>query len=77
MTSFPIINLIKEMTDIDRDKRIRISQVEQRLSNINIEIITGTSIATKLTAQNQTDLLDDLGNAEYDDIQVKLMMKER
>ena len=77
MTSFPIINLIKEMTDIDRDKRIRISQVEQRLSNINIEIITGTSIATKLTAQNQTDLLNDLGNAEYNDFQVMLMMKER
>ena len=86
MSSFQIMNLIKEMTHIDKNKRIRIAQVKQRLTNMNIEILTKTRMASELTAQNQTDLLndqyctslvDDLGKAEINDIQVKLMMRER
>ena len=46
-------------------------------NNFNIEIITRTAIASQLTAQNQTDLLNDLGSAELNDHQVKKMMKER
>ena len=77
MTSFPIMNLIKEMTHIDANKRIRIAQVEQRLTNMNIEIMTRTSIASELGARNQADLSNALRRAEFNDHQVKEMMKER
>lgn len=75
MTSIPIMNLIKKMTHIDHVKRISIRGLEQRLTNI--EILTRASIASQSTTQNQTDLLNGLGNAEYNDHQVKQMMKER
>ena len=70
MTSFPILNLIKEMTHIDKNKRIKIPQVEQRLANINLEIISKANIESQLIAQGQAGIL----NQDY---QVDEMMKER
>ena len=70
MSSFPILDLIKKMTNIDQNKRIKIPQVEQRLANINLEVITKANIDTQLIAQGQSEIL----NQDY---QVDEMMKER
>ena len=69
MTSFPILNLIKEMTHIEKNKRIKIPQVEQRLANIKLEIVTKVDIENLLTAQGHTVILDT-------DYQVDEMMQE-
>ena len=70
LASFPILNLIKEMTYFDMNKRIKIPQVEQMLANINPAIITKLDIEIQLSAQGQTGIL-------HQDYQVDQMMKER
>ena len=70
MSSFPILDLIKQMTDIDQNKRTKIHQVEQRLAKISLKIITKATIDSRLIAQGQTGIL----NRDY---QVDEMMKER
>ena len=77
LSSFSILNLIREMTHIEKNKRIKVHQVEQRLANINIEVITKGDIMNELSAQGHLALLNSFANAEIDDFQVNTMLNER
>ena len=69
LKTYPILNLIKEMTHFEKDKRIKIPQVVQRLATINLEIITKATIEAELTAQGH-----EISNEHFE---VELMLKER
>ena len=77
LSSFPILNLIREMTHIEKNKRIFIHKVEQGLANMSLEIITKGDISTQLTAQGHHGLQNSFANAEIDDFQVNTMLNER
>ena len=77
LSSFPILNVIREMTHIDKNKRIKIQQVEQRLANMNIEVITKREIINELFVQGHHALLNSFANAEINDFQVDTMLNER
>ena len=77
LASFPIFNLIREMTHFDKNKRISIDQVEQRLVNMNIKIIQKSNILSKLRTQRKFKLLRELANAGINDFQVNTMLNER
>ena len=69
LKTYPILNLITEMTHVEKDNRIKIPQIEQRLANMNLEIITKASIESELTAQGH-----EISNDHYE---VEEMLKER
>ena len=69
LKAYPILNLITEMTHFEKDKRIKIPQVGQRLANINLEIITKAIIESELKAQGH-----EISNEHFE---VEQMLKER
>lgn len=58
MEKYPMIKLIKDMTQFDPDKRIRIDDVENELTKIEIKIITVVDIDTKLENAESSKLND-------------------
>ena len=71
ITSFPIMNLIREMTHIEKRKRIQIRHVKQMLADIKLEIVKRKVINSQLV-QGHTGI-----TALNQDNQVKRMMQER
>ena len=77
LSEFPVFDLIREMTHFDKNKRISVTQVEQRSANMKIEIIKKSDILFKLRTQRKFKLLRELSNAGIDDFQVNTMLQER
>ena len=69
LKNYPILNLITEMTHFEKNKRVTIAQVQQRLTNMKIEIITKANIENLLTAQGHSGIT-------IQDYQVDEMMAE-
>ena len=64
------------MTHYDKTNRISTTQVEQKLTNMNFEIIKKSEILSKLRTQGHSNLLHELSNAKFTDFQVNTMLKE-
>ena len=76
MESFPIMNLIKKMTHIEKDKRIRIAEVDRILSSgFDLELVTVQAMMARGLEQELVNEIGDvLSNPEE---QVSIMLKER
>ena len=78
--SFPIIKLIKKMTDIEQDKRISIEIVSQELSSdhLELQVITTHMIFSMFAEIGLEDVIDEIQlYLSFPAEQVSIMLRER
>ena len=78
--SFPIIKLIKKMTDIEQDERISIDDVGLKLSSdqLQLQVITTHMIFSMFTEIGLGDVIDEINlSLSISEEQVSIMLQER